>query len=238
MSEKFRYESKIEKSSLKIKILNMLAEIGFVDEISQRRAIDIVEKSKIREHLKPDGVYLDIGTGFGHIVERIVREEEDKNVKFLALDPAWKPLKKVRKRLAKEAEGRVSFMKAIGEQLPIKDKSLDGVSLFFVLHHTSLEGQSQIFNEIKRVLKENGLLFLIEDTPGNEQEREGNAKWDRRLNFESKDEKHYYQSNEEWREFFKKNDFELIESAYFEDISPKKNEGIIRHGSYILRCKH
>ena len=76
-------------------------------------------------------------------------------------------------------------------------------------------------------------MFLTEDTPANEKEREGNIKWDRRLNFEAKDEPHYYLSDQEWLEFLEKSGFELIDKNSFAEESPKKEEGIIRHSNYI-----
>jgi len=223
-----------EESSLKVKILNALAELGIVDRVAQKRAIDIVEKSKVREHLKPGGVYLDIGTGLGHIVEKIVKEEEDKDVKFLAVDPIWKPVKKVKERL--KVAGKVGFAKAVGQELPVKDKSVDGVALFFVLHHVDPEMRSKVFEEIGRVLKDDGLIFLAEDTPDSAEEKERNAKWDRRINFESKDSAHYYLSDAEWVKFFDENGWELLDYAYFKE-DPSPSEGQMHHGSYVLRRK-
>lgn len=236
MKEKF-YEAPPLKPSTRQKILKILIDSpiisSVVDKIGQERAVDLVEKTKIREHIKGNGKYLDIGTGLGHIIEEVANKEDDKNAKFLTIDPIWEPTKKVQKR-SKEKDSTL-FMAGRGEQLPIKNKSLDGVSLFFVLHHIPPEGQEQIFSEIERVLKDDGLLFLTEDVPENEQEREGNANWDRRLNFEPKTEKHYYKNNQEWLEFLKEKGYESIDQSYFEDQSPKKNEGTIKHRSYILK---
>ncbi len=236
MKENF-YETTSIKPSTRQKILKILIDSpiisSVVDKIGQERAVDLVEKTKIRDHIKKEGKYLDIGTGLGHIIEKVANEEDNKNAKFWAIDPIWKPTKKVQERI--KEKGSTLFMAGIGEQLPIKDKSLDGVSLFFVLHHIPPEGQEQIFSEIERVLKDTGLLFLTEDVPENEQEREGNANWDRRLNLEPKTEKHYYKNNQEWLNFLNRKGYELIDESYFEDQSPKKNEGLIRHQSYVLK---
>jgi len=226
------------KLSLKEKILHILAEISFADKIAQQRAIDIVGRSKVGEYLKPGGIYLDIGTGFGHIVEQVIQENHYKGIIFLALDPIWRPLRKVQNRLIKKANVHILFIKGVGQQLPIKNKSLDGVLLFFVLHHVTPEEGIEILNEIKRVLKDDGLLFLVEDTPENEQERKRNAKWDRRINFESKDKKHNYRNNEEWLEFIKNSGYKLIDQTYFEYSLPKLDKSLIHHWSYILQLKH
>lgn len=234
MSEKPNFEPTYhERGSLRIRIINALQELGIVDHFLQERAINIVEKSKIRDHLKQGGIYLDIGTAVGHIVEQIVKEEEDKDVKFLAVEPVWKPLKKVQERLKKG--GKVGFAEAVGEALPVKDKSVDGVSLFLVLHHVNPDLREKIFQEIDRVLKDNGLLFLVEDTPDNAEEKEQNEKWDRRINLEPKNTKHYYLSDAEWVKYLDEHGWELIDYAYFDDPTPR--EGLMRHGSYILRRK-
>lgn len=221
---------------LREKVINWLKDCwpiaGKVDELLKERALSIVEKSGIRERIKQGGVYLDIGTGVGHIIESVVKEEDGKDIKFLACDPIYSPQERVAKRL-KEG-GRVLFAKALGEQLPVKDKSVDGVSLFFVLHHISPENQAKIFEEIKRVLKDDGLLFLTEDTPENEEETERNITWDRRLNFESASMRHYYHSPEEWKKVLAENGFDFVDSNYFEDVSPRESEGIIRHTSFVF----
>lgn len=236
MKESFQETPPI-KPSTRQKILKILLDSpiinSVVDKIGKERAVDLVEKTKIREHIKEGGKYLDIGTGLGHIIEEVANKEDEKNAKFLTVESIWDPTKKVQER-AKE-KNSILFMKGRGEELPIKDKTLDGVSLFFVLHHMPPEGQEQIFNEIERVLKDDGLLFLTEDTPESEQEQEGNANWDRRLNFEPKTEKHYYKNNQEWLDFLENKGYELIDESYFEDHSPKKNEGTIKHRSYILK---
>lgn len=82
MTERLEYRPTVEKPSLRTRILNILAEVGLFDKMMQKRAIDTIERSKIMNHLKQGGVYLDIGTGLGHIVERIVKEDENKDIKF------------------------------------------------------------------------------------------------------------------------------------------------------------
>jgi|GEM_PF-6017552 len=234
------YEGREE--TLKVRILNWLADLGpVVDRISEARAADVIEKSKIRDHLKDGGTYLDIGTGIGHIVEQLVREDDDKQVRFLALDPLWKPLGRVRKREAARAEAageapRLQFMKAVGEALPITDNALDGASLFFVLHHVPPQYEQTIFSEIRRVLKNDGMLFLIEDTPQDDDARERNGKWCKRLNFESSEDRHFYRNRDEWRAFAEREGFELVDEAEFSSEG-RKSEGTIEHGSFILRKK-
>ncbi len=54
-----------------------------------------------------------------------------------------------------------------GIHLPFEDESFDGVSLNFVLHHVDNRKKLQLLNEVRRVLKKNGKIFILEDTPRN-----------------------------------------------------------------------
>jgi ubiquinone/menaquinone biosynthesis C-methylase UbiE len=217
------------------KILNKLAEIPIADRLGVKRAVTLVEKSQIEKHLKNGGVYLDIGSGLGHIVEEMVKEKGEKKISMLAIEPTWEPLRRVHTRVKKESDNRALFAKGEALHLPVKDNSLDGVSIFFVLHHMPQEALEGVFAEVKRVLKEDGKIFLVEDTPKNEDEYARNEKWDRRLNFEGKGEEHYYKSPAEWVEFLTQNGFELVEQVDFSSQSSKKDEGKINHTNFILR---
>ncbi|MFC1810324.1 class I SAM-dependent methyltransferase [Patescibacteria group bacterium] len=231
-------ETPKHRPSLRQKILQIAADlIAKPDKIAIERSEDLVEQCKIREYLKQDGKYLDVGTGLGHIVEEVVNDEDGKNVTFLALDPIWKPLKRLMKLMKKGYADKALFMKAEGGHLPVKPHSLDGASLFFVMHHIPPEDQEKIMEEIKLVCKDDATLFLTEDVPENEDEAERNATWDRRMNFEPKGEKHYYKNNQEWLDYFDQHGFELVENIYWDEESPKKKEGLIRHRSYILKRK-
>lgn len=205
-----------------------------VDEDGIQRAVDIVERSGMRERVVPGGIYLDIGTGIGHIMEEVANKEDGKDIRILAFDPVFTPQKRAAERLRKRGN-KVLFAKARGEQLPVQDKSVDGVSLFFVLHHIPRKNWPQIFDEIKRVLKDGGQVFLTEDTPGNEEEARRNVKWDKRMNNEPGGMEHYYNGFEDWEKILEENGFEIVESRCFKSVSKKKTEGEIHHTSFVLR---
>jgi ubiquinone/menaquinone biosynthesis C-methylase UbiE len=228
------------KDSLKVRILNWLADFGpIVDNISVKRAKELIEKSKVADYLKEGGTYLDIGTGIGHIVEQFVHGE--KKVNFLALDPLWKRSSHVGDRLEEQSEAtgdapNALFMKAVGEHLPVRDNAVDGVTIFFVLHHVPPQYEKGILGEIRRVLKDDGMLFLVEDTPEDAEAVERNSKWCKRLNMESSEDRHFYRNRDEWRAFAESEGFELVDEAEFSSEG-RKSEGTIKHGSFILRKK-
>lgn len=207
---------------------------SIADRILKKRAAKLIDQSGINRHLKPDGLYLDIGSGSGHFVERIVRQQSGGNQRFLALDPAWRPTPYVRRRLQERNPGRVLFMIADGLKLPVDDASLDGASLCFVLHHVPYEGQAAILTEIRRVLRPGGLLFLIEDTPDAPSEWPTHVKRDRLLNLEPADEPHFYRSGAEWRTYLAGHGLTLLEETYFEECANKPIP--IRHRAFVLRC--
>lgn len=227
--------TKLEEPNWKIKAMQLVGELGIADKIGRRRAEDIIGHSKIPEHLKAGGVYADIGSSLGQVMEEVMRRAGGKDVKFVGLEPRWKPTGKVRERL-KEAGDRAAFVKGIGEHLPLKDKSLDGAIISFVLHYLPPEFQEKVMTAVKRALKEDGILFLVEDTPETDAERAAYSKWDERLSFGTSPDMHY-KNDREIRAFLAQHGFELIDEAAWAEQSDKKSEGTIRHGSYIARRK-
>ena len=240
LSYVFFWEKKLYELNLKKTLLIFFSKFWFFEMIAKKRAEKIVKKSKIEDYLQFSGSYIDIGTGFGHIIENILRNNKDKKIKFKTVDPYLQPAKKVLKRLDRSGlNNRFLFSKDSGinflrEQ---KDSSVDGISLFYVLHHISYPQQEEIIREIRRVLKNKQFLFLVEDVPEDEQGFHRIEKWDRRLNCETKNDKHYYRTNIEWTDLLKKYDFRIVDQNLFLSKSTKDDEGIITHGSYICKLE-
>lgn len=203
------------------------------DRILKRRAAHLIEQSGIQRHIKADGMYLDVGSGSGHFVERIVRKNSDGSQRFVAFDPSWRPTYWVRRRLRLRSPGRVLFMVADGLKIPVADGAFDGASLCFVLHHVPYEGQAAILKEIGRALKPGGLLFLIEDTPDAPNEWATHVNRDRKLNLEPADEPHFYRSGAEWRTYLAEGGWTLVEETYFEELADQPIP--IRHRAFVLR---
>lgn len=159
-----------ENPNLVQKIGYWLQEKGFGDKSLAQRAEEIVPQTKILDHLKPGGIYLDVGAGLGHIIEKILKERGQENIKFISSDPIRFPANPVKKRVNQNYPGQALFIKAEAEHLPIAPNSLDGISLFFVLHHIPQNQHAAILEEIQKSLKTGGYLFLVEDTPEGEEE--------------------------------------------------------------------
>lgn len=114
-----------------------------------------------------------------------------------------------------------------GKKLPFPDKSFDTALLLMVLHHTP--NPELVFSEAARVAKEvvvietsftntiNKFLTVLTDAIGN---LRFNAYWSS------------YKTDEEWRQFFNKKGYKIVESNKYYD----KNLGFpFLHISYYLK---
>ena len=227
----FTENPNLPKAPLKIRFLNAISEIPAIDSLFRKRAKIILDKTKITEHINENGVYLDTGTGLGHFFDELSTR---KNIRGIGVDPVFKPLRRVKKRLSKK-NTPMTFFKTGGQNVPVHKNVVDGVFLFFVLHHIPYNIQKDIIQEMKRVLKKDGKLFLMEDVPANSHDWERIEKWDARNNFEGDKDDHYYRYDKEWETFFKQNRLTLIDNTPFESESFKKGEGIIPHRCYVLK---
>lgn len=230
-----------ENFGYKEKIMHSLSELSPVDAALQKRAEWIVENTGMEKYFKKDGMYLDVGTGKGHVTERILKDLEQRGEPlrgYISIDVADKPLKKVQKREglkksdAAPSKNSKNFSWATAEALPFKSNNFDGVSFVFSIHHMNKSGIDTAMAEAKRVLKKDGHLFIVEDLVDTEAQREITEKTDRKLNWEGKDEEHNYRSSQEWKAYFVQNGFELVNEKLFESATKK---GSIKHGFYALK---
>lgn len=107
-------------------------------------------------HLQPktDRVYLDIGCGTGNYTIALA----DKGFHFIGVDPSVKMLHE-----AKSRNNTITWLKGTADQIPIDDKSFDGIIATLTIHHwTDLK---KAFTELDRVLSENGRVVLFTSTP-------------------------------------------------------------------------
>lgn len=250
MSESFDPSRQKIKFSPKKQIIHVIAEWPFFDEKSQKRAEWFINETGIEKYLRKGGRYLDAGMGKGHIVQRILKDMEDKGEPlegYYGIDIANKPLEKVqgreRRRIKeKGSQNPMNFVWAASEALPFQERSLDGVSYNFCIHHMLPEKDgdrikthlSLIFREAKRVIKKDGYIFIAEDLVDSEEQREFTEYMDRRLNCEGSDVSHHYKSDEEWKEFFSQNGLEVVGEKFFKS---EHRGGSVKHGFYVLKLR-
>lgn len=223
------------RTSWRTRLTNWAFGFRPADRILKRRAAYLVETLQVAGHIKPGGVYVDVGSGTGHNSVRMAQVARGLRARFICIEPVSKPTRRVLRRVAKRTDRLVQFVRSIGNRLPLPDCHADGASVFFVLHHIPYDIQLDVISEIKRVLKPGGLLFIWEDTPENKAEYVANEVWDRRLNFEPRHEPHYYRSGNDWQRLLEGQGFALVQRVGYEDHSPRKNEGLIRHTGFVMR---
>ena len=170
-----------------------------------------------------------IGSGNGHELLEMARLFPGS--KIMGLDPDDYFSKPVAKR-TQTVDASIKYLEVSNraeDMQDIQSHSADGVTLNFVLHHIDTSLHDQIFNEIKRVLKSDGYLFIVEDLVDSEVERKMVEREDRKINMEIlSGAPHNYRSANEWREYFKRQGFEMIEAH---EVKPQK----VRHGFFTLR---
>lgn len=229
--------------NLKQKILHALSELSFIDNALAKRAEYFVRDSEIENFFKKDGSYLDIGIGKGHIVERIITDlaaAGNPVREYKGIDVADKPLRAVEKRVAhilKKTNPQLNeknpfgFQWASGEYLPFRNQTFDGVSCIFCLHHTNEKIIAKALEEAKRVIKKDGRIFIVEDLAGTAEEKSRVEEIDRRLNFETKHEKHYYKSDVEWKKYFTAHELKILHVKFF---SSRHHGLTVQHALYVL----
>lgn len=94
----------------------------------------------------PKMFVLDVGCGYGRLVEDLERV----GCNAIGLDPS-------RESVAKGKERGLKIFQARGENIPVKDRSIDGVVCRGVLMYTD---EARAFGEMKRVLKKEGVCRI------------------------------------------------------------------------------
>ncbi len=109
--------------------------------------------------LRPWHRALDIGCGTGTLAVQIKRRQPE--VEVVGLDPDAKAL--VRGSLkAKRAGVPVQFDRGFSDALTYPDDSFDRVFSSFMFHHLELEEKERTLREVRRVLKPDGRLLLLD----------------------------------------------------------------------------
>jgi len=113
-------------------------------------------KNKVERPIK----VLDLGCGIGKI-ERYIFSYFPK-AEVYGIDPAAESIKR-----ASYTNKRALFSVYDGKNIPFESGYFHATLISCVLHHVLSTGREHLLNEARRVLKENGYLFVFEHNPFN-----------------------------------------------------------------------
>lgn len=101
---------------------------------------------------------LDLGCGAGYFTIPAAKIITDGHV--YAVDRQQDMVRTTLNRASAEALTNIDGIVALATNLPIPAASVDAVLMSMMFHH--VEEQTQVLNEVKRVLRPNGILYIVE----------------------------------------------------------------------------
>lgn len=107
---------------------------------------------------------LDLGTGSGYLAFSFA--EKYKQVEVIGLDIVEKTLEENQRKTKEKGIHNLHFLNYEGMNFPFEDNSFDIVIARYALHH--FPAINDTFCEISRVLKKNGIFFLSDPTPNDD----------------------------------------------------------------------
>ena len=113
-------------------------------------SLDIIYKHL---SLKKEFILIDIGGGTGYITGHL----SNKVKQAIVLDPSHKMLSKMNNRC-------ISLIQGAGQNIPFKQNTFDIVLMINLLHHITPDEQRIVLEDAFRILKKEGILFIIDAT--------------------------------------------------------------------------
>jgi len=230
-----------QRDSIGSKFLQKVS-IWKVDESLRKRAEWMINKLKMEKYLSPlmqknkngeieKGVtILSVGAGKGHELEEVANKFPKSGI--IGVDPHDYMTSPVKKRI--ETAGHdVCYLEkqySAEDMRTVSDKSVNAIMFNFVLHHIDENNHEIILQELNRVIKDDGYLFVAEDLVDSEEEHKKVQKIDRMINFELKSSNiHNYRNIGNWTQFFEENGFKLIE------VNEESSKSGVRHGFFVFQ---
>ena len=201
-----------------------------MDLVCRLRAAHVVHQTRILRHLPTTGTILDVGAGYGHVTEAILRREPHRSC--VLLEPGYDLSPQVARRIAAYA---CHALRGDGRHLPFADATFDAACALFVLHHVEVADQTVILREVERVLRPGGIFVFAEDTPRTRREHANAVRADRRLNFEPAGAPHNYRAPDAWRSELAAQGFAIVEEIAFAWLYPPVTLLPVPHRAYVCR---
>ncbi len=126
-----------------------IIEENITKECEEKQIIETIELDDKR--------ILELGCGAAAFTQIIAKGGKNRNITALEVDEVQHG-----KNLLIQDLPNVEFILSGAQKIPALDNSFDVVFMFKSLHHIPFELMSKAFEEIKRVLKQNGFLYISE----------------------------------------------------------------------------
>ncbi len=189
------------------------------DPLVKLLGVDAVRRALLDQAaVRPTHRVLDIGCGTGTLATLIKRSYP--SVEVVGLDPDLKALARGRRK-AHRAAVSVQFDQGFSDDLPYPEASFDRVFSSFMLHHLRAHEREKTLCEVRRVLKPEGSLYILDFVRPEAQEND----WLASLIHSS----HRLKDNSEARILT------LMRQAGFQ-CSKKVMEGAVLFGSLPVAC--
>lgn len=146
----------------------------------------------------------DIGGGKGHIMREIIKDNSDKKIKTAGIDLSDYASGKVSE--SKEGE-KMDSVFGEGEDMPIKDKSVELATAYFTFQELDDSQQSEVLEEMKRIIKDNGRIIIVDEPP--QEKKEGIVARGKNILRNLKVSPFNLKSDEEWRKMFEDHKLEI-----------------------------
>lgn len=232
--EKFKLakERHPDPRSIRDEAIHEVSELKPVQDWLKDRAEIMADRSGTNEAVEnfedEEIKIVDVGGGKGHIMQKIIEDNPDKEIKTAEIDLSDYASRKVSE--SKEGE-KMNPVFGEGENMPIKDKSVEMAMAYFTFQELDNSQQREILEEMKRIIKDNGRIVIV-DEPSQEEKPEGIIARSKNILRNLKVSKFNLHSEDEWKGFFEDNELEVESSALFGDDEENKKEQFI---SYVLK---
>jgi SAM-dependent methyltransferase len=108
--------------------------------------------------------------------------------------------------LTPATEAPIEYLRFDGKRFPVENQSFDGVLLCYVLHHA--QNSYQIMSEVRRVLRDGGLVVVYEDIPKCWWDR--TVCWIHNLKWRSRTGPCTFHGEDRWSALFSSAGFEIL----------------------------
>ncbi|NOQ67986.1 methyltransferase domain-containing protein, partial [Patescibacteria group bacterium] len=164
--EKFNLAKKNhpDPRSIKDRATHEVSELKPVQNWLEDRAEMIVDRSETNRVVEDvDGEEIkivDVGGGKGQIMQEVIKDNPDKEIKTVGIDLSDYASKKV----SESGEGKkMDSVFGKGENMPIKDKSVEIATAYFTFQELDDNQQGEILKEMRRIIKDNGRIVIVDE---------------------------------------------------------------------------